>query len=69
MDFELENWHVRCELQTLFALPKSGGRILSVYLNLYPLQEIKDVGLGPEMARAIDEYKNGNAPGFHQYKR
>ena len=68
-DFELENCHVRCELQTLFALPKSGGRILSVHLYLYPLQEIKDVGLGPEMAEAIDGFKNGNVPGFHRYKR
>ena len=68
-DFELENCHVRCELQTLFALPRSGGRILGVHLYLYPLQEIKDVGLGPEMAEAIDGLKNGNVPGFHRYKR
>ena len=33
------------------------------------MQEIKDVGLGPEMARAIDGFKNGNVPGFHWYKR
>lgn len=68
-EFDLENCFVRCELQTLLALPKSGGRILSVHLYLYPLQEIKDVGLGPEMARAIDGLKNGNVPGFYRYKR
>ena len=68
-EFDLENCHVRCELQTLFALPKSGGRILSVHLYLYPLQEIKDVGLGSEMAEAIDGFKNGNVPGFYRYKR
>ncbi|KAI4117708.1 MAG: hypothetical protein LQ338_007502, partial [Usnochroma carphineum] len=68
-DFDLENCYVRCELQTLFALPKSGGRVLSVHLYLYPLQEIKDVGLGPEMAEAIDGFQTGNAPGFHRYKR
>ena len=68
-EFELKNCYVRCELQTLFALPKSGGRILSVHLYLYPLQEIKDVGLGPEMVEAIDGFKNGNVPGFHRYKR
>lgn len=67
--FDLEECRVRCELQTVFALPKSGGRILSVHLYLYQLQEIKDVGLGPEMAQAIDGFKNGNAPGFHRYKR
>lgn len=68
-DFDLENCYVRCELQTLFALPNSGSRVLSVHLYLYPLQEIKDVGLGPEMAEAIDGLKHGNVPGFHRYKR
>lgn len=68
-EFDLEKCHVRCELQTVFVLPKSGGRILSVHLYLYPLQEIKDVGLGPEMAQAIDGFNHGNAPGFHRYKR
>ncbi|KAL8717408.1 MAG: hypothetical protein Q9225_005339 [Loekoesia sp. 1 TL-2023] len=67
--FDLEKCYVRCELQTLFALPKSGGRILSVHLYLYPLQEIKDVGLGREMAEAIDGLKKGNVPGFYRYKR
>lgn len=68
-EFEVENCRVRCEEQTLFALPKSGGRILSVHLYLYTLQEIKDVGLGSEMARAIDGFKDGNVPGFYRYKR
>ncbi|KAH8898644.1 hypothetical protein GQ53DRAFT_758916 [Thozetella sp. PMI_491] len=63
-----DTW-VRCELQTLFGLPKSGGRILSVHLYLYPIQEIKDVGLAEEMCRAIDGYGAGNAPGFSRYKR
>lgn len=68
-DFELATCHVRCEMQTLFALPKSGGRLLSVHLYLYPLQEIKDVGLGPQMAEAIDGWEKGNAQGFYRYKR
>ena len=68
-EFDLEKCHVRCELQTLFALPRSGSKILSVHLYLYPLQEIKDLGLGPTMAVAIDGLKMGNAPGFHRYKR
>ena len=68
-EFDLERCYVRCELQTLFALPKSGGRVLSVHLYLYPLREIRDVGLGSEMAEAIDGLKGGNVPGFHRYKR
>ncbi len=68
-EFDLEKCRMRCELQTLFVLPKSGGRVLSVHLYLYPLQEIKDVGLGPQMVEAIDGLRNGNVPGFHHYKR
>ena len=68
-EFDLKDCYVRCELQTLFALPKSGGRILGVHLYLYPLQEIKDAGLGLEMAEAIDGWKRGNVPGFYLYKR
>ena len=66
---EVEKCWVRCELQTLFALPKSGGRVLSVHLYLYPLREIREVGLGKEMCEAIDGLKGGNVPGFWRYKR
>ncbi|KAF4121708.1 Protein of unknown function (DUF3445) [Geosmithia morbida] len=68
-DVDLDDTWVRCELQTLFALPGSGGRILSVHLYLYPIQEIKDVGLAEEMCRAIDGYGRGNAAEFSRYKR
>jgi hypothetical protein len=36
---------------------------------LYPLSEIKEEGLGEALAEAIDGLKEGNAPGFHFYKR
>lgn len=68
-DVDLDDTWVRCELQTLFALPKTGGRILSVHLYLYPIREIKEVGLADEMCRAIDGYGSGNAKGFSRYKR
>ena len=68
-DVDLDECRVRCELQTLFALPKSGARILSVHLYLYPLQEIKDVGLAEDMCRAIDGYGSGNVSAFSRYKR
>ena len=68
-EVDLKRCRLRCELQTLFSLPKSGGRVLSVHLYLYKLQEIKDVGLGPQMVEAIDGFKKGNVPGFHHYKR
>ena len=68
-EFDLESCWVRCELQTLFALPRSGGRVLAVHLYLYPLADIRDGGLGADMVRAIDGLKEGNVPGFWRYKR
>ncbi|TVY15331.1 hypothetical protein LARI1_G006999 [Lachnellula arida] len=68
-EVDISKCYVRCELQTLFALPKSGGRILSVHLYLYPLQQIMDEGLGEQMIEAIDGLKQGNVPGFWRYKR
>lgn len=59
---------VRSELQTLFALPETGARILSIHEYLYPLQEIKDEGNGPAMAAAIDGLKEGNVPSIWNYK-
>ena len=37
-------------------------------LYLYRLQEIKDVGLGLEMADAVDGLERGDVPGFYRYK-
>jgi hypothetical protein len=36
---------------------------------LYPIKEIRDEGLGEELAQAIDGLKKGNAPQMHFYKR
>ena len=68
-EFDVESAFVRCEQQTLFALPKSGARVLAVHLYLYPLREIRDVGLGEDMVAAIDGLREGNVPGFWRYKR
>ena len=68
-NIDISECYVRCERQTVFALPKSGGKILSVHLYLYPLREIKEKGLGPDLLQAADGWKKGNAPGFWRYKR
>ena len=68
-EIRVEDCRLRCERQTLFALPKSGGKVLSVHLYLYLLREIKEQRLGLEMARAIEGWKEGNVPGFYRYKR
>lgn len=35
----------------------------------YPIREIKEEGLGEELALAIDGLKEGNVPEIHRYKR
>lgn len=59
---------IRCELQTLSRLPKTGAILFSFKTLLYTLEEIKSDGLGPEVAEAIDGLRQGNAPGMWQYK-
>ncbi len=36
---------------------------------LYPIKQIKEEGMGDQLAEAIDGMKEGNAPGMHFYKR
>lgn len=66
---DLNNARVRCELQTLFALPDSGARVFSVHTYLYPLQQIKDEGASDQLYEAIDGLAKGNVPGIAKYKR
>ncbi|KIW15240.1 hypothetical protein PV08_05285 [Exophiala spinifera] len=61
--------YLRCELQTLFRLPVSGARIFIIHEYVYPLQQIKDEGLGPAMIKSIDGLKEGNVPAIWDYKR
>ena len=56
------------ELQTLTRLPKTKAILFSFKTYLYPLKEIQDEGLGPELADAIEGLKAGNAPGMWVYK-
>ncbi|KAM5360210.1 hypothetical protein ACJZ2D_013920 [Fusarium nematophilum] len=62
------NTHLRIELQTLSRLPKTHSVLFSFKTYLYPLQEIKDEGLGEEFAAAIEGLQKGNAPGMWKYK-
>jgi hypothetical protein len=36
---------------------------------MYPLRQIKEEGLGEELAEAIDGLKEGSIPEMHFYKR
>lgn len=56
------------ELQTLTRLPHTRAILFSFKSYLYPLTQIKDEGLGPRLADAIEGLRGGNAPGMWAYK-
>jgi len=60
---------LRSERQTLHRLPKSRALVFAFKTYLYPIKDIKQEGLGEELASAIDGLRTGNAPGMHFYKR
>ena len=43
--------------------------VFSFKTYLYPIQNIKDEGLGEELATAIEGLKGGSVPGIWVYKR
>ncbi|RAK84668.1 HRQ family protein 4 [Aspergillus costaricaensis CBS 115574] len=60
---------LRCERQTLHRLPKTKALVFTFHTYTYPIREIKEEGLGEELALAIDGLKEGNVPEIHRYKR
>ncbi|EAW21402.1 heme-dependent oxidative N-demethylase family protein [Aspergillus fischeri NRRL 181] len=66
---DVDSTVLRCERQTLHRLPRSKALIFAFHTYTYPLQTIKEEGLGEELATAIDGLKAGNVPGMHWYKR
>jgi hypothetical protein len=53
----------------LHRLPNTKALVFSFKTYLYPLREIKEEGLGEELAKAIDGLKEGSVPAMHFYKR
>ncbi|RQM07230.1 hypothetical protein DH86_00000932 [Scytalidium sp. 3C] len=68
-EIDFNNTYVRCERQMLHRLPKTKALLFNFKTYLYPLKDIKDEGLGEELAQAIDGLKEGSVPGMHFYKR
>lgn len=67
--FDGDETYVRCERQTLHRLPKTKALVFAFHTYLYPIQDIKDEGLGEDLAIAIDGLKEGSVPGIYPYKR
>ncbi|OTA55431.1 hypothetical protein K449DRAFT_376509 [Hypoxylon sp. EC38] len=65
---DIKETRVRMELQTLTRMPKTRAILFSFKTYLYPIQDIKAEGLGPDLADAIEGLKTGNAPGMWVYK-
>lgn len=60
---------LRCELQTVFRLPRSRALVLSIHEYVYPMESVKEIGDGPALIEAIDGLKKGNVPDMWDYKR
>ncbi|KAK4142894.1 uncharacterized protein C8A04DRAFT_12809 [Dichotomopilus funicola] len=58
----------RVERQTLTRLPQTRAILFSFKTYMYPLSEIREEGLGPQLADAIEGLQKGNAPGMWVYK-
>lgn len=67
-EVDIEQVRLRVELQTLTRLPKTRAVSFTFKTYLYPLKEIKDEGLGPDLVVAIEGLRKGNAPDMFRYK-
>ncbi|KAL1987915.1 hypothetical protein VTN96DRAFT_1899 [Rasamsonia emersonii] len=68
-ELDLDTTFLRCERQTLHRLPRSKALVFAFHTYTYPIREIKEEGLGEELATAIDGLKEGSTPQIHFYKR
>ncbi|KAJ5094097.1 hypothetical protein N7456_009958 [Penicillium angulare] len=67
-ELNVKQTFLRSERQTLQRLPHSKALVFAFHTYLYPLQQIKDEGLGEELAVAIEGLNKGNVPGIYEYK-
>ncbi|KAK4570173.1 hypothetical protein LTR86_002253 [Recurvomyces mirabilis] len=69
LDVVVEKCWLRCERQTLHRLPKTKALVFAFKTYMYKLSEIKEEGLGPDLADAIEGLGLGNVPEMEVYKR
>lgn len=65
---DIKTARLMVELQTLTRLLETQAILFSFKTYLYPLRGIRDDGLVPDLADAIQGLKAGNVPGMWVYK-
>jgi len=68
-EIDPEHAWMRCELQILWRLPQTKALVFMVKTYMYPLRQIKEEGLGEDLAMAIEGMQAGSVPEVYQYKR
>lgn len=68
-ELDIDKTLLRCERQTLHRLPTSRALVFGFHTYTYPIKQIKEEGLGEDLATAIDGLKEGSTPAIHEYKR
>jgi hypothetical protein len=67
---DVEAMRLRCELQTLFRLPRSGALVFAFKTYTYGLGEVKgEEGMGEALAEATEGFRKGSVPEMSVYKR
>ncbi|KAF1959549.1 hypothetical protein CC80DRAFT_489670 [Byssothecium circinans] len=66
---DLRQTRLRCERQTVHRLPRTGAVVFAFKTYQYPVEELRDEGVGEELAMAIEGLGEGNVPGMTVYKR
>ena len=66
---KVEEMRLRCELQTLHRLPRSGALVFAFKTYVYGLGEVKAEGNGEALAEATEGFKKGSVPEMSVYKR
>ncbi|KAI9815267.1 MAG: hypothetical protein M1827_002747 [Pycnora praestabilis] len=66
---DIDNTFLRCERQTLHRLPTTHALLFAFKTYQTPLAQIKEEGLGEELAMAIEGLRGGSVPGMWVYKR
>ena len=61
--------NLRCERQLVHRLPETKALVFSLKTYLTPITQIKEEGLGEQLAEAVDGLKKGNVPEIHRYKK